>query len=66
MCDSSITPDQIYKNKIIYGLNKINKICKNKQSTNIQKIWQNYWYNDLINIEGIQMCRYGYYCWKQM
>jgi len=28
----------------------------------VQKIWQNYWYNDLIYVEGTQMCRYGNKC----
>ena len=63
-CDFNITPDEIYKNRVIHGLNKnkINKIFKNKQGTKIQKIWQNYWYNDLIDMEGTQMCKFGYYC----
>jgi len=65
-CDINITPDEIYKNRVIHGLNKINNIFKNKQSNKIQKIWQNYWYNDLIDVEDIKMCRFGYYSWKQM
>jgi len=65
-CDIIIKPKYIYKNRIIHGLNEINKIYKNKQVTKIQKIWQNYWYNDLIDVDDIQMCRFGYDCWKQM
>jgi len=46
----------------MHGLNNFNKIFKYKQTTIIQK----FWYNDLINMENTQMCRFGYYCWKQM
>jgi len=65
-CDIHITLDDIYKNMVIHGLININKILKNKKVNIIQKIWQNYWYNDLINVIDTQMCRFGYYCWKQM
>jgi len=41
---------------------KINGIFKNKQVNIIQK----YWYNELIDVDDTQMCRFGYYCWKQM
>jgi len=34
-CDINITPNDIYKNRVKYGLNKINKIYKNKQNTKI-------------------------------
>jgi len=47
-------------------LKKSTKIFKTKLGTGIKKIWQNYWYNDLIDVEGVQMCRYGYYCWTHM
>ena len=66
LSDINVTPDQLYKNRIIHGLTKINKVFKNKQSTIIQKNWQKYWYNDLIDVEGTQMNRFGYYCWTQM
>ena len=38
MDDITITIDEIYKNRIIHGLNKINKIYKNKHGAKIQKI----------------------------
>jgi len=66
VCDINISKNDIYKNRIIYGLTKINMIFKNKFAINIQTLWQKYWYNDLINVEDTQMNRFGYYCWTQM
>jgi len=65
-CNVIITNDDINNNRFIYGLTKVNNIFKNKQATRIQKICQKYWYNDLLDVESTQMCRFGYYSWKQM
>jgi len=47
----NISTGEIYKNRIIYGLNNMTKIFKNKKkSIRIQKIWQKYWYTDIIYV----------------
>jgi len=64
--DINITSIEICKNMISYGLYKIYKIFKNKQVTLVQKTWQTYWYDVLIDVQNVGMNRFGYYCWKQM